>query len=1505
MFANSSTQGRVFYATRRRIREQRRCDVRMRSFQEDLEIAVCEAFTQACMACDRTTMAAIWQRAQEHIHAISEQYAHQPALDLLRRRAIEIVQCFDRATAEFLSVLRSGAYVCHDRPIVLMEVAPLQQLFGALSADPLVQRSEFQTDGGDHPPLYLQAPKESLTTITALLVQLQARLHNLGASQNLIMDVEARITSTKENYQHLDWLLSLPDADLQSIVSMLFIPDIRCSIQKLRQLCLKYGGVQRFCQEGMMEARSLDHQPQEALVYGFDALVALEMHIVNSIDTVCDAIGKGDNPLQNRSTIARCREEVEKTMAHFLERLPQALRRYCETDIVEMRAWALQMLTFYQTILDIFPEFSAQGETLPLSNEKRQEIADVRRFLFAKGAIEKLQLTPLIGKSGGIEILSSLGQCLAELPRLCPSDFSKIFRHVCYAIRALHVCLPISCITAQHLLNINMENIKDSFGAIAEDVGTYEDSWAALQAYTVLQSRVQIEYERLSARIMRLGQSCQAIPELALRRRYFEEFSIAELEKMLQGVDVIIETAQRGVISYDLAVDVIRRIGSTDGLKTVLESLERTLVVLYNHGVQGNALSTVVNVLLMVIESDVAHVDWFCSLPVSELVTYSKMLQVAPHNFSVNRFRYFLEQGGSPLLFFSLSKKTKIGRSQVPPQFLTNEWFSFFTDLPPHVLQALFSSKGLVKILNLGLDLQSVQQICHGLDQKVLFAQLCSTPLEGIAFWRVFSVLTRKKTSIVEPLSTAEFEQAVNSGILETRQQLLLIEAMEPPLLPPQAYYILEREGRLPSFLDSLVSLEKVATEPLLRVLGAMPQHDARRWLEERVAGRQRYETLSQAQKEAIVSYFRTHDGLYPQPIWLKMFALSEEDGVRLCSRQPLASSMEELHNRLQQVIDPRDPRSLLLALGSWHDVFNSLTLHTGYVHLVMMLLISAQEVSLCGNRVVLTWGHADPSESLCCAQDGQPLVVREGDTSHALSQRGMLGHLSAPFSALSIRRRFFDLLPEGDLSIFSSVAIVKQRSPELFYELDRLASTLCERYGELFFHGSRTSTGPSDGEWQGVRMAAMDDDIMHVEEGEEPRLPQSICHSFLRFRQTAEWRTASTLMELVSSLFRHLTKDERISKGFVFQERSHTAAYALVSLLCLCRTSEISGNASNMCFALSPRTQYRISSFDLLRYEERAADNPWIPTERFHEYSSEYAPFTLSPLTPNKNLPPMCFVSLVRGIQRLSDSEFFELCARAVLYVQGMEPSPAPAYIDACLERWTGDQQLPEEARRSLTCLLEHYLSLIWKISRPLEPDATYYFSPREIGRFAPSDRVPVFLRSEGNFASAVCALYTPIEPRSHDGNCAIEAILLALQGKDAYSMADPESGGRLAEDIRAFRSQVVEYAAQHCQELAALFGQKDVEALIRTFASPKHQEWVSDIVHYCVARLYQRPIFILSRSGDRFTLDSQGQLVPSGRFYPEGEAQGPAIVLLFWGNAHYALLERRDLSPSIPQRE
>jgi hypothetical protein len=237
-----------------------------------------------------------------------------------------------------------------------------------------------------------------------------------------------------------------------------------------------------------------------------------------------------------------------------------------------------------------------------------------------------------------------------------------------------------------------------------------------------------------------------------------------------------------------------------------------------------------------------------------------------------------------------------------------------------------------------------------------------------------------------------------------------------------------------------------------------------------------------------------------------------------------------------------------------------------------------------------------------------------------------------------------------------------------------------------------------------------------------------------------------------------------------------------------------------------------------------------------------------------------------------------------------------------------TTTQSVPDEAQRSLADLLDHYMSFVTDCVSPIEPNKKYYFDIRRIGQFSLEDQVPRFIRSEGNFASAVCLFFTPIEPRSHDGSCAVESILLAVKGKDAYPKSDSTSKGRLERDIREFREKIVQYARDHEAQLISKFGENDVRKLIQKYSNEHQNQWTSDMTLYCAAQVYERHIEVYTQfEGGVFLTNSEGRLAPVMRFLyeevdvKEGTKHIPTISVIFWGNAHYALLENKsDSKPS-----
>ena len=158
------------------------------------------------------------------------------------------------------------------------------------------------------------------------------------------------------------------------------------------------------------------------------------------------------------------------------------------------------------------------------------------------------------------------------------------------------------------------------------------------------------------------------------------------------------------------------------------------------------------------------------------------------------------------------------------------------------------------------------------------------------------------------------------------------------------------------------------------------------------------------------------------------------------------------------------------------------------------------------------------------------------------------------------------------------------------------------------------------------------------------------------------------------------------------------------------------------------------------------------------------------------------------------------------------------------------------------------------------------------------------------------------------------VEAVAKAIAGDPAaaqklaemeleyYKIEQNNLTDRLKADIKEYRGKITQYATENKDRLCGEFGDRDVERFLQKFSNKDQDEWTSDIALFCASKVYGRPIVVYSRAGTTFATDDRGQLKPSGRF-PKGEvaAAGAVISLVFWDNAHYALLEGKEsTSPS-----
>ncbi len=755
--------------------------------------------------------------------------------------------------------------------------------------------------------------------------------------------------------------------------------------------------------------------------------------------------------------------------------------------------------------------------------------------------------------------------------------------------------------------------------------------------------------------------------------------------------------------------------------------------------------------------------------------------------------------------------------------------------------------------------------------------------------------------------------------LLTLSERVHLLSGIDIDEMSIPDFYDLEEGGQLETVIHR-IPLSRVPVELLIRYISSVPTQTVFQWLEEMVPTVEgfilRVDTLSNEQRGQILRRFRRFASSLPQEEWMKAFRISEDAAYEVCRTTiHQTSSEEELwHAHMQQLIDPRDATSLFIALWDSGKSFSNLE---QFRRIVVELLLRASEHTICGARDYIAWGGCSADSSLCCAPDGLALIAKIQGKRTPVYQRGLFNDPLFSVAAFSLRARLLSLMASMTKEVFCGLAPLSGEALEVRYEVDRIAGHLAGRFSYLAAVMDPFVDSPIG--YRGMlRMA--EEPLLSESSGDlTPSLPSdtvssiavAIQSNYRTFLSTEEWRTSATLLELVRALYNHVTRSPQFSVLYEEQSRSNTAAYCLLTFLLLSRTSDVIDEGACCTVKLSPRTQIRIEDFTHSEYEEDLLDNPWLSPPQFFSAVSDYALHTLTPLSPHRNMGKTFFASLVSAVHALTPEVFYSLCEKC-LSLRTIVDDTSAHYVEAFNELWPKEGALSDHATICMVDLLDHYLSFVSDAIQNLKPNTIYYYNLRGIHHFSDANLIPCHLRSEGNFASAVCRFFTAIIPGDHSGNCCVESILTAVNGVEAYNGSEGRS--RLETDIRDFRHRIAEYGRAHEQELREKIGEKEatprggedmegVDRFLRRYDQSPYDEWTYPAAILCASRVLQRPIRIFSRYGDVFQTDESGSVIPAAIFEKAGETTGIPIDLMYWDRSHYCLLVSKAPSDSGAQ--
>lgn len=877
-------------------------------------------------------------------------------------------------------------------------------------------------------------------------------------------------------------------------------------------------------------------------------------------------------------------------------------------------------------------------------------------------------------------------------------------------------------------------------------------------------------------------------------------------------------------------------------------------------------------------------------------------------------FRYLLNGGTAQkiIAFFDDWR----GHQEPYERFLTLEGVAFIESLPDEDLKVLSQYNFLSFLYDTTSSLDQVRDLLSNKKKCDFFYNNHNT-LSQEALSRIFELLNSSESSQGK-ISKEEFKEIRKS--LSPEDYIRLLNALPQEDVEIKWLYEAEKTGNFEEAIHRL-PLNKVPTEPLIRFFSSKPFEEISRWLEASIVTEKgltkRIDTLDEHQKQTILRRFPRYASPLPQQRWMTLFGVDEETCWKFCTvqLQDASPACERWNAQMADVIDPMDPMSVFLA--ACPEQFFDRDQKT-YRAIVAQLLRNAKEDSLCGARVVLRWANAPADTSVCSAQDGIPILSEKDGKKIPYYQKGLLNNPVISVPAFTLHRSLQALFKKTDFEDF-----VKgyAKESEEYLEVDRIAGFLQEDYPHLvdiqrqqgsFFSDQESSEeqsatedeietheSPMPPEGQlGTRVAVpppltQDLSTLSIEGMKLPIEAESLRKLFLQFKESSnEYQLSATLLELLQAMFVHITRSPAISATYNSRSRSHTAAICLICFMWMSRNSSVDMKPAQMTVQLSPLAKYILREYRGTSYEEKHEDNPWMEFHEFLNLCNDYPTHTPSPLTPNRNFPPSFFATLVKELKALDDSEFYTLCESVLNKVQNMEDSMAKEYVASINAELSSKKTLSKPAEDIITYFLDTYMSYVSEGIQLLEPSKTYSFNPRCLGRFSPAEEIPSFIRSEGNFASALCHFYTPIPTTRHEGNCCVESILNGLNGQQKY---EGEKGKEaLDEDINAFRAGVVEYGKAHEEALRYEFEDEEVDKFLQRYAADR-TESTDTVALACIARKFGREIRVFSRPFSTFTTDSKGEIEPCSVFPAKGEETGAPINLMYWDGCHYCLLKRK----------
>jgi hypothetical protein len=687
----------------------------------------------------------------------------------------------------------------------------------------------------------------------------------------------------------------------------------------------------------------------------------------------------------------------------------------------------------------------------------------------------------------------------------------------------------------------------------------------------------------------------------------------------------------------------------------------------------------------------------------------------------------------------------------------------------------------------------------------------------------------------------------------------------------------------------SSLPLSEVPTEPLIRYICSKPFQEIQSWLQASISsgsGNPRFATLSTEQKQAILLRFPRFESALPRKPWIALLGVSEEEAHSLCRIEEYPSSpmewdrlrqrnldLTQWHNVLQMITDPNDPFSMLLPC------------FTVLGKSVKSLISTGIQKVICGGRNFLTWGNAPASSSSCVSQDDIPLQIRYESKLMTLYPRGLFNDYSfgAPvfslfkrlrssklndpdsFRELEIRAIEFNdpdmqveiavTHPQG-LPPFSSTLKTREEQ-EIYYELYRIRSHLQETF-LLLLGAGRLDDYPMP--------------FAHLEASEDTSFQELLLHQH------------------------RLNVAKNLMNGMIYDNDNSTyrRAYTFLVLLQCLRAAGVTYKDGVTRVAFTPSVLFRLKELDREKIQILPEDNPGL--DSLLEFASDYPFHTLSPITP-RTITPSKFTTAVKAIQTLTEEQFSALCCSCTapsFLALDLEFATIQQGVEAWKPFWPAGIDI-SAALDVLITLSEQYTGTM-SGAMTIRPNARYDINRAQLDAFVPAEEIPDFLRSEGNFASALCASFIPVNPYLQNGDCGINSFLLGWE----QSSEEVEGGERLNGKVDEFRTTIVEYARNNRALLNEKFGETVISQLIERYTrrvEGELREMTGPEVWWIAAHIYQRPIAIYNcdRVGNVFSLDERCVITPSVVFNPEEGATPLEPIRLAHWSLHYCFLKPR----------